>query len=145
MKQKLILHHNSLTTMFRLLMHCQVKYYPIIQFSRGLATIDLTNGQEIIIFCLKLILWLLIRQWPLVLLIRLKRWQKWNSKKKKKTLEIIQLLHLNSEHSGNSLRIFSATETFAASINSSTIWFASRIWYIPEETRRPLDMIFSLL
>lgn len=37
------------------------------------------------------------------------------------------ILNLNSEHPGKCLRICSATETLAASINSSTIWFASRI------------------
>lgn len=43
-------------------------------------------------------------------------------------------IYLNKEQKGKCLRIFSATETLAASINSSTIWFASRIWYIPAET-----------
>lgn len=47
-------------------------------------------------------------------------------KKKKKWFK-----YLSNEHGGKCFRIFSATETLAASINSSTIWFASRIWYIP--------------
>lgn len=42
-------------------------------------------------------------------------------------------IYLKSEKTGKCLRIFSATETLAASINSSTIWFASLIWYIPVE------------
>lgn len=47
-------------------------------------------------------------------------------------------IYLSSEHKGKCLRIFCATETLAASINSSTIWFASRIWYIPAETTHVL-------
>lgn len=48
------------------------------------------------------------------------------------------VIYLNSEHIGKCFRIFSATEILAASINSSTIWFASRIWYIP------VDIIYAL-
>lgn len=36
-------------------------------------------------------------------------------------------IYLNNEQSGKCFRIFSATEILAASINSSTIWFASLI------------------
>lgn len=50
-------------------------------------------------------------------------------------------IYLNNEQNGKCFRIFSATETLAASINSSTIWFASRIWYIPAETAHTLNSI----